>query len=87
MRFLEWEPFNCFEVFSSVFFLFDFGSLTNPFAFFKLGTQFRLPRHNNSTDGNEKGTTMKNKPKRFWPTYWQHQADYESNTSSVAAIP
>jgi hypothetical protein len=46
-----------------------------------------LPGNNNSTDGKEKGTTMQNKPKRFWPTYWQHQADYESNTSSVAAIP
>jgi hypothetical protein len=38
MRFLEWEPLNCFEEFSSVFFLFDFGSFTNPFAFLKLGT-------------------------------------------------
>jgi hypothetical protein len=27
MRFLEWEPFNCFEEFSSGFFLFDLGPL------------------------------------------------------------
>jgi hypothetical protein len=46
MRFLEWEPLNCFEEFSSGFFLFDFGSFTNPFAFLKLGTQIRLPGHN-----------------------------------------